>query len=62
MRTTLFKYKLMRIRAKIGFEAFRKKQTILELMLNRIMESYGELLKLGELPMASGTFLERFLN
>jgi hypothetical protein len=52
----------MRIRAKIGFEAFRKKQTILELMLNRIMESYGELLKLGELPMASGTFLERFLN
>ena len=33
MMTTLMKYKIMRIRAKISFSAFRHKKTINELFL-----------------------------
>jgi len=41
--STLFNYKIMRIRAKISFIAFQKKCTFLELMLNQILKSYKEL-------------------
>ena len=35
-KTTLFKFKLMRIRSKISFSAFEKHMTIAELFLNQI--------------------------
>ena len=43
MKTTSFRYKLLRIRSKLGFEAFRQKKTVQELLLSQIMASYSDL-------------------
>lgn len=48
---TLFKFKLMKIRAKIGFIAFKQNKTINELLLNQIKQSYLELVKNREIPI-----------
>ena len=47
-RTTLIKYKIMRIRAKISFIALQKNKTVFELILEQIMKSYVTLAKLKE--------------
>lgn len=39
-RTTLLKYKIMRIRAKISFMAFKKQMTVFELIFDQIMKSF----------------------
>jgi hypothetical protein len=49
MRTTLFRFKLLRVRSKISFEAFLKKKTVHEMLLTQIMQSYSDLLKTGEI-------------
>ena len=49
MRTTLFRFKLLRIRSKLSFEAFRQKMTVHEMLLTQIMQSYSDLLKAGEI-------------
>lgn len=56
----MFRYKLLRFRSKISFEAFRQKKTVQELMLTTIMQSYSDLLKSGELPQVEGDYQERF--
>lgn len=48
---TLFKLKLMRIRAKISFSAFLKRETIAECFLRQIYRSYMEL-RIKPLPDA----------
>lgn len=47
-RTTLLKYKIMRIRAKISFIALKNNKTIFELFLDQIMNSYVMLARLKE--------------
>ena len=47
-QTTLMKFKLMRIRSKMSFQAFIKKQTILENIMQSILDTYDLLIKLGE--------------
>lgn len=50
-KTTLFKYKLMRIRSKISFCAFKKNMTISELILKQIAVSFEHFVKLGEIKL-----------
>lgn len=50
---TLFKFKLMKIRAKIGFIAFKKNKTINETLLTQIKNSYLELVKFKHIPINS---------
>lgn len=42
------KFKLMRIRSKISFQAFIKKQTIAENLMQSILDTYDLVIKLGE--------------
>ena len=49
---TLFKYKLMRIRSKISYMAFKSKQTILEFLLNKIQSQFFHLLRYNEIEMS----------
>ena len=39
-RTTLMKYKIMRVRAKISFMAFKKNMTVFEMIFDQIMKSF----------------------
>ena len=43
MRKVYLKYLIMRIRSKISFMAFMKRQTILELFIKAILRSYNHL-------------------
>ena len=52
-RTTLFKYKLMRIRSKISYSAFEKNMTIPELFFNQIQTSFQHFVKLGEIKLST---------
>ena len=52
-RKIYFKYLLMRIRAKIGFIAFEKRVTILELFVQTISYSYVHLIIAGVVPQPS---------
>ena len=45
-RTTCFRYKMLRIRAKISFMAFLKKQTVFELILKGIYNGFREIAKM----------------
>jgi hypothetical protein len=40
-RQTMFKYKMMRIRSKIGYQSFKKRKTISELLISQILRSYN---------------------
>lgn len=42
------KFKLMRIRSKMSFQAFMKKQTVPENIMQCILDTYNFLVKLGE--------------
>lgn len=46
-RQTFFKYRLMRIRIKIGFHAYQSRQTINEMIISQILASYEELTYVG---------------
>lgn len=49
-RQTMFKYTLMRIRAKIGYHAFQKRMTVNELILTQVLRSYNELTQTNQIP------------
>lgn len=52
-RQTMFKYTLMRVRAKIGYHAFQKRMTINEHIITQIFRSYKELTKTKQIePIA----------
>jgi hypothetical protein len=42
------KFKLMRIRSKISYQAFIKKQTIAENLMQSVLDTYDLVIKLGE--------------
>lgn len=46
--TTLMKYKIMRVRAKISFMAFKNSKTVPEMIFDEIMKSYLQVAKLKE--------------
>ena len=48
MKSTLLKYKLLRLRCKISFEAFVQFKTISELFIIKIRESYQDMVSLNE--------------
>ena len=50
-RTTLMKYKLIRIRCKISYLAFAQKMIISEFLLSKLVDSYIQLVKNDEFPM-----------
>ena len=49
-RQTMFKYTLMRVRAKIGYHAFQRRMTVCEHVLSQILRSYNELTKTNQIP------------
>jgi hypothetical protein len=49
MMKTVMKYKIIRIRNKISFHAFKNRMTILELIVNKAYLSFKELVKQGEI-------------
>ena len=49
MNSTLLKYKLMRFRCKISYEAFLQTKTITELIITQIHKTYEDLMKLNEM-------------
>ena len=49
MRSTLLKYKLLRIRCKISFEAFVQSKTISELIITKIRDTYNDWVALNEI-------------
>lgn len=49
-RQTMFKYTLMRVRAKIGYHAFQRRMTINEHILTQVLRSYNELTKTNQIP------------
>lgn len=63
MLKTALKYKIIRIRSKISFLAFEKRQTILELFLRKILESHREFIyqKVYE-PRQSDEEIEKLLD
>ena len=42
------KYKIMRIRSKISFMAFKRSMTVYELILNQILRSFVQIAKLKD--------------
>jgi hypothetical protein len=58
-KTTLFQYKLLRIRAKISFSAFIKNYTIRELIMRQINNLFQMLVKVGEIQL---TKMEVIMN
>ena len=46
---TMLKYKIIRMRNKISYHAFIKNMTVLELYVNKIYESYKDLVNQGVL-------------
>ena len=48
LRSTCFKYKLMRIRCKISYTAFICNKTIPELLMSQILNTYDDLVFLNE--------------
>lgn len=46
----IFKYKIMRVRAKICYQAFQNRQSINELFVSQIMDSYVSLTASGSIP------------
>ena len=46
-RKTIIKYNLMKVRSKISFQAFRNKETVVELILKQISKSYKKMCKTG---------------
>lgn len=51
IKTTCFKYKIMRLRGKISYHAFCKNQTIPELIMNQVLKSYNDLSMLNEIKV-----------
>ena len=49
LRSTCFKYKLMRIRCKISYQAFITNKTIPELIMSQILNTYDDLIFLNEI-------------
>lgn len=49
MKSTLLKYKLMRLRSKISFEAFLQTKTIPELIIGQIYKTFSDLIELNEI-------------
>jgi hypothetical protein len=41
MSKTALKYKILRVRAKVSYEAFINKMTIAEIFLNQILKSFN---------------------
>ena len=48
MKSTLLKYKLLRLRCKISFEAFVQSKTISELIIRKVQDTYNDLVTLNE--------------
>ena len=46
-RQTMFKYTIMRVRAKISYYAFQRRMIINEHIISQILRSYNELTKSG---------------
>ena len=46
----MFKFTMMRVRAKIGYHAFQKRMTINELICSQILSSYNTLTRNGHIP------------
>lgn len=52
-RQTMFKYKMMRIRSKIGYSSFKRRKTVSELLVNQILRSYNKLVSTKQIaPIA----------
>lgn len=61
----MFKYTLMRVRAKIGYHAFQRRMTINEHILTQVLRSYNELTKSKQIPPIAEyppEFLRQFDN
>lgn len=52
LRSTCFKYKLMRIRCKISYQAFICNKTIPELLMSQILNTYDDLVFLNEIKQS----------
>lgn len=48
MRSTLLKYKLLRLRCKISFEAFVRFKTVSELVIMKVKDTFNDLVALNE--------------
>ena len=48
---TLFKYKVIRVRLKIGFTAFVKRMTVCQLIYTSILRAHDDLVKEGSIPL-----------
>ena len=48
MRSTLLKYKLLRLRCKISFEAFVRFKTVSELVIMKVKDTFNDLVSLNE--------------
>ena len=59
MKRTMQRYNLVRIRAKISYMAFIKRQTIPELICNSILESHKILVRQNEIPEHEKNLLEK---
>lgn len=51
IKTTCFKYKIMRMRSKISYHAFCENQTIPELIMTQILKTYNDLSMLNEIKV-----------
>ena len=49
-RQTAFKYKLMRVRSKISYAAFKNRMVVSEFIMHMMMTSYNELTRSGSIP------------
>ena len=46
----MFKYTLMKIRAKIAYQAYQSRMSVNEVFLTQILNSYEELTNSGSIP------------
>lgn len=61
----MFKYTLMRVRAKIGYHAFQRRMTINEHIMTQILRSYNELTRSNQIPRIaeySTDYIRQFEN
>ena len=47
LRKIQFRYLVLKVRSKLSFMAFMKKQTVSELLINQILKSYRAFIKVG---------------
>ena len=49
MKEVYLKYSILKIRQKISFFAFNKRETVIEFMINKILKAYRTLVRNGEI-------------